>query len=276
MGLSIAFHAALLGLFAIPAAREIIRDDDRELVEFELLPASVRVPEPEMTPEPAPEPETLPVPVELRPERVPEKAKLEIVDKARPFQESAATDTGTRDAPDDTEAVPAPTAPMPEIAMESTVGIAGGNYVTTNSTEGTLGVPAGSGSGTRGSAGTGSGTGSGTGDGGAVANQGAHGIKVSPEWQITQQPEPLNDRNIEPKYPALAKREGREAVVVVQLYIDKTGRVTDARVIEGPRNAGFRPAAIAYAKKLRFTPARAGKRPVASRIEWSVHFYVRN
>ena len=89
-------------------------------------------------------------------------------------------------------------------------------------------------------------------------------------------PEPANDRDFEPKYPPLAKREGREAVVIVQLDIDATGAVVDAVVIDGPSRHGFRKSALAYAKKLRFKPARAGEKAVAARIDWTVHFYVRN
>ena len=39
---------------------------------------------------------------------------------------------------------------------------------------------------------------------------------------------------------------------------------------------GFRVSALEYARKLRFRPAQSNKRKVASRIDWTVLFYVRN
>jgi TonB family protein len=120
--------------------------------------------------------------------------------------------------------------------------------------------------------------GSGTGGGrlGGVDRAGTSDVKVARDWQVTTQPEPLNDRDFEPDFPPVAKREGREAAVVVRLFIDAGGAVARAEVVSGPRGHGFRKAALAYARKLRFAPARAGENPVASRIEWTVHFYVRN
>jgi protein TonB len=247
----------------------VIEKRQADFVEFEVvrLPAVARVPEPE--PIPPPEEEEPPVPTTERPERVPENTRLRKVERARPFQPESSRDTGTREAPEDTEAVPAPSAPLPVLSMESTVGGAGtGDYVTTSERGGTVPVRAGRGGG------RGGGPASGT--GGPLANQDALDVKVSPDWEITEMPEPLNDRDFEPKYPALAKREGREAVVVVSLHIDASGRVVDAEVIEGPRGHGFGASALAYARKLRFRPAKAGSHEVASCIDWSIHFYVRN
>jgi protein TonB len=117
------------------------------------------------------------------------------------------------------------------------------------------------------------------GSGGGIAGEGPPGsseVKVARDWQITTLPQPLNDRSFEPRYPALAKRQGREARVIVELSIDASGAVASAKVLDGPTRHGFREAALEYVKKLRFAPARAGAHEVASRIEWTVHFYVRN
>jgi protein TonB len=184
-------------------------------------------------------------------------------------KQDSVANSATREAPEDVEAVEAPTSPIPEIAMESTVGAPGVDYVTTSRGDGTVPVA-------RGSGGERGGGGPGRGEAGPLANQGGDDVVVSPDWEITEMPEPLNDRDFEPAYPALAKREGREAVVVLQLYIDGSGKVTKVEVVEGPGGHGFEAAARDYAAKLRFRPARAGQRQVAARIEWSVHFYVRN
>jgi hypothetical protein len=52
--------------------------------------------------------------------------------------------------------------------------------------------------------------------------------------------------------------------------------VARAEVVSGPRGHGFRQAALDYARRLRFEPARAGTKVVAARSEWTVHVYVRN
>jgi TonB family protein len=96
-------------------------------------------------------------------------------------------------------------------------------------------------------------------------------VRVSPDWEITRQPEPLNDGDFEPEYLTLAKRELREGVVVVRLWIDEHGRVEKVEVLE-PAGHGFDESALAYARRLRFRPAKAGTRDVAARIDWTVEF----
>lgn len=268
-GVSLAIHAGLVGILALLAARQVLEKREPDFVEFEIVRPRVaaRVPEPE--PIPPPEEEEPPVPTTARPERIPDETPVRKVERARPFQPESSRDTGTRQAPEDTEAVPAPTAPLPVLSMESTVGGAGtGEYVTTSDRGGSVPVRSGSGGGRGG--------GPAVGTAGPLANQDAVDVEVSPDWEITEMPQPLNDRDFEPEYPALARREGREAVVVVSLAIDADGRVVDVEVVEGPRGHGFAASALAYARKLRFRPAKAGSHEVASRIDWSVYYYVRN
>jgi len=260
-GVSAAIHLAIGAVFVLFARERVLHQAVSEPVEFELTAPEI-VPPPVVAPPLAP-PEPLPVPTTTRPTTVPNKVAVALVDKATPFQPDAPIDPGDREAPEGTEAVLPPTAPL-SFDMSETVGSGGLGEGYTNAAvdgNGSLGVAAGGG---------------GSGGSGPVANQGAVGVKVARDWEITQMPEPANDRDFEPTYPPAAKREGREAVVIVQLDIDNTGVVVDAAVVDGPNGHGFRKAALAYAKKLRFKPAQAGTRAVASRIEWTVHFYVRN
>lgn len=268
LGTSFLVHGALFGVFGYLAYHQIKEPPKDEPIEFEFIaaavPAEPALPEPpaEVTP-----PEPQPIIAEKRPPEVPDTAKVVKVDKPAPFSPDAVDDTGNRDAPGDVEAITAPVTTR-VFDMATDVGGGGGSgsgdYVTT--TNGTIGVGA-----------PGSG-GSGTGGGrlGGVDRAGTSDVKVARDWQVTTQPEPLNDRDFEPDFPPVAKREGREAAVVVRLFIDAGGAVARAEVVSGPRGHGFRKAALAYARKLRFAPARAGENPVASRIEWTVHFYVRN
>lgn len=270
-GISVLIHAGL-GAFLLIAAPHVI-EHVPDLIELEIVAAPpppsaleeapAPVPEPPV-PEPPPRPE---VPTQKRPARVPEQVKMVKVEEVRPFQENAPEEEGEREAPEDAEAVPMPTVPV--VDMATTVGTGTSDFVTTTSGVGSVPVMAGPGGG-RGGQGVGSGA------PGPLANQGAVGVKVSRDWQITAMPEALNDRDFEPAYPAVAKREGREAVVNVRLFIDASGVVRDAEVLEGPRDGGFRASAIEYVKKLRFRPARAGATPVGARIDWTVYYYVHN
>lgn len=269
-GTSVLIHAAL-GAFLLIAAPHVL-ERVPELIELEIVaappPPSALEEAPPVPEPPAPEPLPRPaVPTQKRPARVPEQVKVVKVEEARPFQENAPEEHGEREAPEGAEAVPMPT--MPVVDMATTVGTGTSEFVTTTSNAGSVPVMAGPGGG-RG------GQGVGRGAPGPLANQGAVGVQVSRDWQITAMPEALNDRDFEPAYPAVARREGREAVVNVRLFIDAEGAVRHAEILEGPRDGGFRASALAYVKKLRFRPARAGATPVGARIDWTVYYYVHN
>jgi TonB family protein len=75
----------------------------------------------------------------------------------------------------------------------------------------------------------------------------------------------------EPTPPDDAEARAMEATVRLELDIDATGKVTDARVVEGPGH-GFDEAAIAAARKLEFDPATRDGKPIASKLRWRFHF----
>lgn len=83
-------------------------------------------------------------------------------------------------------------------------------------------------------------------------------------------PRPLN--YAPPVYPPEAKEKGLEATVTLQLDIDRTGKVTQASVID-PAGHGFDEAATLAAKALTFEPARkADGTPFAARILYRFTF----
>ena len=261
-GASFLLHAALVASLAWCAVDQVRGREKPRPMEFELV---TRTTPPAPPPIETPAPEPPPIPTTSRPQEVPEEMRVAHVDKAKPLAPDV--EVGEREAPDNAEAVPAAATTM-VFDMSSDVGGGGGgsDYVTTSTGDGTVAV---------GAPGHG-GDGTGGGAHGAVDRAGASHIAVAHDWQVTVMPEPINDRDFEPDYPPLAKREGREATVVVRLFIDTDGHVARAEVVEGPKGNGFRSAALAYARKLRFHPARAGARVVASRIDWTVSFYVHN
>ena len=256
--LSLGLHAAVLAVLASLAVSGIRAATSEDPIDVEIVfvddeTEAVIEEEPE-------ELEPIPIPTMERPIEVPKKVAVKKVETPEPFQETP-LEPGEREAPDDAEAIPTPTAPTMTFSMETSVGGGGADYVsTTVASSGTkIAAP-----------------GPAAGAPGAIGNQGAVGVKVAKDWQVTSLPVPINDRDFEPDYPPLAKNEGREARVTVELDIGPSGRVAAARVLSGPRRHGFRKAALSYAKRLRFKAARSGKHEVAARIEWTVYFYARN
>ncbi len=78
-----------------------------------------------------------------------------------------------------------------------------------------------------------------------------------------------------PVYPALARRLGREGLVVLRLDIDERGVLTRLEVLEDP-GFGFSAAAAEAARKSRFSPARVNGRPAACRALLPVRFELRH
>ena len=105
-----------------------------------------------------------------------------------------------------------------------------------------------------------------------------HGIpagELADSWEITEEPEPLNDASFRPVYPPEARVRRLESVVQVELMIDTTGTVAGARVVtSGGRQ--FSDSALDYCRRLRFKPARANQIAVASRIVWEVVYRFSN
>ena len=83
-------------------------------------------------------------------------------------------------------------------------------------------------------------------------------------------PQPLSD--IRPVYPDIAQEAGIEGTVVVQVFIDKKGRVQDTVILKGIPNTGLDEAAISAIRKTRFRPAKQRERPVGVWISIPVNF----
>ena len=83
-------------------------------------------------------------------------------------------------------------------------------------------------------------------------------------------PQPLS--SIRPVYPEIAQEAGIEGTVVVQVFVDKKGRVQDTLVLKGIPNTGLDEAAVAAIKKTRFRPARQRERAVGVWISIPVNF----
>ncbi|BDG01581.1 TonB-dependent receptor domain-containing protein [Anaeromyxobacter oryzae] len=75
----------------------------------------------------------------------------------------------------------------------------------------------------------------------------------------------------EPEYPEAARAEGITGQVTLELEISETGEVTDA-IVTGPAGHGLDEAAVAAARRLRFSPAEIDGKPAAVRIEYRFTF----
>ena len=83
-------------------------------------------------------------------------------------------------------------------------------------------------------------------------------------------PQPLSE--IRPVYPEIAQEAGIEGTVVVQVFVDKKGRVKDTVILKGIPNTGLDEAAISAIRKTRFKPAKQRERPVGVWISIPVNF----
>ncbi len=79
---------------------------------------------------------------------------------------------------------------------------------------------------------------------------------------------------VDAPYPEEAKKAGKEGNVVLQLDIDADGNVT-AAVVLSPAGHGFDEAAVAAAKRFKFTPASRDGRAIPSRIAYRYAFTLR-
>ena len=75
-------------------------------------------------------------------------------------------------------------------------------------------------------------------------------------------------------YPPDARTGELEADVPLEIVVDPSGAVTDARVVRAA-GFGFDASALAAIRRYRFSPARLGGQPVRVRMRWSVQFRLR-
>ncbi len=83
-------------------------------------------------------------------------------------------------------------------------------------------------------------------------------------------PQPLTP--IRPKYPEIAQEAGIEGTVIVQVFVDKKGRVKETLILKGIPNTGLDEAAIEAIRKTRFRPAKQRERAVGVWISIPVNF----
>ncbi len=85
--------------------------------------------------------------------------------------------------------------------------------------------------------------------------------------------EPVLVSQVEPEYPAKAKKDHIQGSLWVKAYVDASGTVQKAFVLKcsAPGN-GFEEAAVKAAYKNVFKPAKAGGEPVGVWVTYKVEF----
>lgn len=73
------------------------------------------------------------------------------------------------------------------------------------------------------------------------------------------------------EYPVMAQRQGIEAVVYLELYIDKTGKIRRVEVLRDPGH-GFAEAAVKALENINCSPALSNGAPVAVRFRYPIRF----
>ena len=110
--------------------------------------------------------------------------------------------------------------------------------------------------------------------------------KIIPEKEIKEKeprvkfipyddpPVPLSP--IRPKYPEIAQEAGIEGTVVVQVFVDRRGRVKDTVILKGIPNTGLDESATQAIRSVRFRPARQRERAVGVWISIPVNFRLKS
>ena len=83
---------------------------------------------------------------------------------------------------------------------------------------------------------------------------------------------PRPKRTIRPEYPKGARQRGEQGNVVLEIEVGADGACAVATVVESSGFAELDEAALKAARAARFTPARAGDRPVASTARLTLTF----
>jgi len=87
---------------------------------------------------------------------------------------------------------------------------------------------------------------------------------------------PVPIGSISPIYPEIAQEAGIEGIVIVQVFVDKKGRVKEAIILKGIPNTGLDEAAVEAIRAVRFKPAKQRELAVGVWISIPVNFRLKN
>ncbi len=99
-------------------------------------------------------------------------------------------------------------------------------------------------------------------------------IEVVPYARVEVKPKLI--KPVKPKYPEMARKAGIEGKVILMIIVGIDGSVTDARILKSSGNPLLDEAAIAAARKTRWSPAKQRDKPVPVRLAFPVTFNLRS
>lgn len=105
----------------------------------------------------------------------------------------------------------------------------------------------------------------------AQASGPGDGPAAAPGPSATDLVPPTLKTHPEAPYPPEARAQGREGNVGLELTVDETGAVIDARVTT-PAGSGFDEAALSAARRFTFEPARRGGAPIRASVQFTYEF----
>lgn len=79
-------------------------------------------------------------------------------------------------------------------------------------------------------------------------------IEIVPYYKVEVKPQPVNIPK--PQYPDLARRAGIEGTTVVKALVDIDGSIIEVKVLKSSGNQMLDQAALAAARRAKFTPAK--------------------
>lgn len=92
-----------------------------------------------------------------------------------------------------------------------------------------------------------------------------------PLWAVDVRPKTIKTKKVE--YTAMARRNRVQGTFYIEVSIDETGKVTDAKILRGPKpNYGLGQACLKAAKASTYTPAIKDGVPVKTKMTYPVKF----
>jgi protein TonB len=100
---------------------------------------------------------------------------------------------------------------------------------------------------------------------------GAGGATTAPS-PVLKEAIPIYRSNPAPEYPAVARRRGYEGTVVLEVLVNRDGKVADLRLFQSSGHASLDQTALSSVKGWVFEPARRGDAPVEMWVRIPVCF----
>ena len=95
-------------------------------------------------------------------------------------------------------------------------------------------------------------------------------IEIVPYYKVEVKPQPL--AQAKPRYPDLARRAGIEGQTVVKALVDIDGSIRDVQILKSSGNAMLDEAALAAARKWKFSPAKQRDKYVRVYVSIPINF----